>query len=76
MCAVFEYLIKPKIYIAQERYEEKVTMGKTAGRKKVIDDMEIKELAKQGLKAKEIAVKLNVSIDAIYHSNGWKDRNL
>jgi DNA-binding NarL/FixJ family response regulator len=36
----------------------------------------VKNLARQGFKAKEIAEQLNVSVDAIYHSDGWKNRNL
>ena len=76
MTAVFESLIKPKIDIAQGRYEEKITMGKNFGRKKTINDMEIKTLAKTGLKAKEIASQLGISETAVYHSEGWKNRNL
>ena len=38
MTAVFESLIKPKIDIAQGRYEEKVNAGKSFGRKKTVDD--------------------------------------
>lgn len=76
MTAVFESLIKPKIDIAQGRYEEKITRGKNFGRKKTINDMEIMTLAKKGLKAKEIASQLGISETAVYHSEGWKNRNL
>ena len=76
MTAVFESLIKPKIDIAQGRYEEKVTMGKNYGRKKIVDDTAVKQLAQEGMRAKDIAEKLNVSVDTVYHSDGWKNRNL
>ena len=76
MAGIFESLIKPKIDIAQGRYEEKINGGKNSGRKRVIDDDEIKSLAQTGMKAKDIASQLNVSVDAIYHSDGWKNRNL
>ena len=76
MTAVFESLIKPKIDIAQNHYEEKISMGKTFGRKKVVDDDAIKLLAQRGLRAKEIASQLGISEAAVYHSVGWKNRNL
>lgn len=76
MIAVFESLIKPKIDLAQGRYEEKINMGKNFGRKKVIDDATVNALAKDGMRAKDIAKKLNISVDAVYHSEGWKNRNL
>ena len=56
MVAVFESLIKPKIDIAQNHYEEKISMGKNFGRKKVVDDDAIKLLAQRGIRAKEIAL--------------------
>ena len=51
-------------------------MGKNYGRKKIVDDNAVKQLAQEGMRAKDIAEKLNVSVDTIYHSNGWKNRNL
>ena len=74
--AVFKTLIKPKIDIAQKHYEERVNAGKTYGRKRKVDDEQVKALAQQGMKAKDIAIELDVSADAIYHSDGWKNRNL
>ena len=38
MTAVFESLIKPKIDIAQGRYEERISAGKVSGRKRKVDD--------------------------------------
>lgn len=74
MEAVFKSLIQPKIDIAQGRYEEKIGAGKEFGRKKTVDDEQIKTLAQQGMRAKEIASMLGISEAAIYHSQGWKDR--
>lgn len=74
--AVFESLIKPKIDLAQVRYEEKVSAGKTFGRKKIVDDDSIKHLAQMGMKGKEIAQELGISEAAVYHSEGWRSRNL
>ena len=76
MTAVFESLIKPKIDIAQGRYEERINAGKVSGRKRKVDDEQVKALAQTGMKAKDIAIELDVSVDAIYHSDGWKYRNL
>lgn len=76
MTAVFESLIKPKIDIAQGNYAEKVNAGKAFGRKKVADDDAIRTLAQSGMTAKEIGSQLGVSADTVYHSDGWKNRNL
>ena len=76
MSAVFESLIKPKIDVAQDNYLQSISNGKNFGRKKIVDDKVVNELAKSGMKAKEIAVQLGISEAAIYHSEGWKRRNL
>lgn len=78
MIAIFDSLIKPKIDVAQSRYTETVNAGKQFGRKKKIDDGEIAVLAQAGVKAKDIAARLGISADAVYHSDGWKlrDKNL
>ena len=74
MSAVFESLIKPKIDIAQSKYEEKINMGKTFGRKKVANDEAIRKLAQGGMRAREIASTLDISEATVYHSEGWKNR--
>lgn len=76
MSSIFETLIKPKIDLARSRYEEKIDAGKSFGRPRKIDDGDIMTMAKSGMKAKEIAAELNISVDAVYHSDGWKNRNL
>lgn len=55
-------------------YENKVSMSKSAGRKKKIDDQKIYELAREGKTAQEVADELGVSKSAIDKSEGWKNR--
>lgn len=55
-------------------YEQKLTMSKTAGRKKRIDDQKVYELAREGKTAQEIADELGVSKSAIDKNEGWKNR--
>ena len=68
-------LIKPQIDNAKSKYQARVEGGKTAGRKKSINDDKVRELKKLGYKAKEIAEMLNISTTAVYHSDGWKYEN-
>lgn len=74
--AIFDTLIKPRIDKAQENYQSKIDMGKSFGRPKALDDQVVRSMAKSGMKAKEIAKELNVSVDAVYHNSGWVNRNL
>jgi hypothetical protein len=74
MVPIFETLIKPKIDYAQQKYQEKVENGKNYGRRKRVDDETVRELARDGKSAKEIADFFEVSTNAIYHNEGWKNR--
>lgn len=75
--------IKDQINNMQSSYEEKVEKNKKiAGRKSAFNDEEnqmIYELAKSGLRVKDIAAKMGITdekkIKAIYNSNGWKHRS-
>ena len=69
-------MIKPQIDNMKMKYEAKINGGQTAGRKKVVDDDQVRGLAQQGMKAAEIADLLGVSTTTVYHSDGWKYRNL
>lgn len=69
-------LIKPQIDNAKSKYEAKIANGQTVGRKKSLDNEQIRVLARQGMKAQEIAAYIGVSTTAVYHSEGWKARNL
>lgn len=55
-------------------YENKVSMSKTAGRKKKLDSQKVYELAREGKTAQEIADELGVSKSSIDKSEGWKNR--
>lgn len=72
----FVNILKSRIDFSKNKYEKKVQAGKSAGRKKKVDDDEILRLALGGMKSAEIAEKLGVSKSTIDHSNGWKKRKL
>lgn len=64
-------MIKPQIDNAKMKYAAKIA---GSGKRKEISDDSVAVYAKQGLKAKEIANLLDISIDSVYHSEGWKNR--
>lgn len=72
----FVNILKSRIDFSKNKYEKKVQAGKSAGRKKKVDDNEILRLALEGMKSAEIAEKLGVSKSTIDHSDGWKRRKL
>lgn len=72
----FVNILKSRIDFSKNKYEKKVQAGKSAGRKKKVDDDEILRLALRGMKSAEIAEKLGVSKSTIDHSDGWKKRKL
>lgn len=72
----FVNILKSRIDFSKNKYEKKVQAGKSAGRKKKVDEDEILRLALGGMKSAEIAEKLGVSKSTIDHSDGWKKRKL
>lgn len=70
----FVNMLKGRIDYSKEKYQQKVDMSKTAGRKKKINDQQIYDLAKSGKSSTEIANILEVSKSAVDHSEGWKRR--
>lgn len=70
----FESIVKPAIDRSQKNYKDSVEYGKTHGRPKTVDDVEIIRLWKEGKKAKDIAKIMGISEAAVYHSEGWKNR--
>lgn len=72
----FVNILKSRIDFSKNKYEKKVQAGKSAGRKKKVDNDEIFRLALGGMKSAEIAEKLGVSKSTIDHSDGWKRRKL
>jgi len=67
-------MLKNRIDYSKDKYLQKVEMGKTAGRKKKVNDMEIYQLAREGKTANEIATILDISKSTVDHSTGWKER--
>ena len=59
---------------SKEKYEQKKYMAQGAGRRKVIDDKAIWQLAQQGNTSAKIAEILGVSKSSVDHSIGWKKR--
>lgn len=59
---------------SKEKYEQKKYMAQGAGRRRVIDDKAIWELAQQGNSSAKIAEILGVSKSSVDHSIGWKKR--
>ena len=59
---------------SKEKYEQKKYMAQGAGRRKIIDDKAIWELAQQGNTSAKIAEILGVSKSSVDHSIGWKKR--
>ena len=59
---------------SKEKSEQKKYMAQGAGRRKVIDDKAIWELAQQGNTSAKIAEILGVSKSSVDHSIGWKKR--
>lgn len=55
-------------------YMQKVEAGKKFGRKKVLDDSQIYQLAREGKNSTQIAEILGVSKSSIDHSQGWSKR--
>ena len=62
------------IDFSKEKYEQKKYMAQGAGRRKMIDDRAIWELAHQGNTSAKIAEILGVSKSSVDHSIGWKKR--
>lgn len=67
-------MVKGRIDDSINKYEMKVEMSKTAGRKKMLNDKRVFELAKEGKTAQQIADELGVSKSSIDKCEGWKNR--
>lgn len=70
----FVNLLKSRIDFSKNKYNQKVEMSKSAGRKKKVDDEEILRLAREGKSAQQIADMLGCSKSSIDHSEGWRNR--
>lgn len=70
----FVNMVKGSIDHTKDKYQQKLDMSKTAGRKKKINDEEIYSLAREGKSSSEIAELLGYSKSSVDHSDGWKNR--
>ena len=70
----FVNMLKGRIDYSKDKYQQKVDMSKTAGRKKKVNDEQIFKLAKSGKTSTEIANILEISKSTVDHSEGWKKR--
>ena len=67
---------KGSIDFSNNNYLEKMERGGKSGPSKKVNDVEIERLARNLQTAEEIAKTLGVSVSTVYHSEGWKNRNL
>lgn len=68
--------IMPQIKNMQNSYDNKVKMGETRGRKKLVEDEVVWRMAHGEKKsAATIAEELGINIKTIYSTKGWKERN-
>lgn len=58
----------------KNEYENRVRAGETRGRMKSFDREELKRLIAAGWSGNDIATKLGVTKDAIYHDEVWRNR--
>lgn len=66
---------KNRIDFSKNKYNQKVEAGKSAGRKKKIDDSIVLSMAQEGKSSSEIAEILGVAKSTVDHSEGWRNRN-
>ena len=66
--------VKGAIEKSKQDYINKVNNGNNYGRKRVVDDNEIYNLAKNGMSSIQISEELGISKSSVDHSAGWKRR--
>jgi len=67
--------VKGAIDFSKTKYAERVDSAKKGGRKKILDEEKIAEMARDGKTAVQIAEALGCSRSTIDHSSAWKNRN-
>ena len=72
--ASYVKLLKGRIDYKKNEYANKLAQSQSAGRTKKCEDGQIYNLARQGMKSKDIADMLGVSKSTVDHSEGWKKR--
>lgn len=66
--------VKGAIEKSKQDYINKVNNGNNYGRKRVVNDNEIYNLAKNGMSSAQISEELGISKSSVDHSVGWKRR--
>lgn len=66
--------IVPQIDNMKVSYDKKVEIGKTTGRRKLVSDEVVWELANEGKRAPDISEMLGINVKTIYSSPGWRER--
>lgn len=72
----FVNMVKGSINASKNNYLNKITQGGKGGRKKMLDDARIYELAQKGYTAQAVADELGYSKSAVDKSEGWKNRKV
>lgn len=68
-------MTKGSIDASKGLYDKKLEMSKSAGRKKIVDNSKILELARKGYTAQEVADELGISKSSVDKSDGWRQRS-
>lgn len=66
--------VKGAIDKSKQDYINKINNGNNYGCKRVVDDNEIYNLAKNGMNSTQISEELGISKSSVDHSEGWKKR--
>ena len=67
--------VKGAIDYSKDKYAERVDAAKKGGRKKILDEEKIAEMARDGKSSSQIAEILGCFKSAIDHFSAWKIRN-
>ena len=66
--------VKGNIDSSKKNYEATIERNKRGGRKKMIDEKQVYEMARSGKKSQEIAEELGCSKSTVDNNPGWKNR--
>lgn len=66
--------VKGNIDSSKKNYEATIERNQRGGRKKMIDEKQVYEMARSGKKSQEIAEELGCSKSTIDNNPGWKNR--
>lgn len=66
--------VKGNIDSSKKNYEATIERNQRGGRKKMIDEKQVYEMARSGKKSQEIAEELGCSKSTVDNNPGWKNR--